>query len=60
MVDILSKLKPEDKEKIVFFSRILLRQEKYQKLKRKIEEREKEIREGETFTHDEIWKRFIS
>ncbi|OAQ21084.1 hypothetical protein [Thermosulfurimonas dismutans] len=56
-LDILNKLDPEDKEKIIYFAKILLKQEKYQKLKREIEERKKEIENGEVFTHEEIWKK---
>lgn len=56
-LDILSKLNPEDKEKIIYFAKILLRQEKYQKLKKEIEERKKEIEKGEILTHEEIWNR---
>jgi len=56
-LDILSKLNPEDKEKIIYFAKILLRQKKYQKLKKEIEERKKEIEKGEILTHEEIWNR---
>ena len=56
-LDILSKLDPEDKEKIIYFAKILLEQEKYQKLRKEIEERKKEIEKGEILTHEEIWNK---
>jgi len=56
-LEILSKLDPEDKEKIIYFAKILLRQEKYRKLKKEIEERKKEIEKGEILTHEEIWNK---
>ena len=56
-LDVLNKLDPEDKEKIIYFAKILLKQEKYQKLKKEIEERKREIEKGEVFTHEEIWKK---
>ena len=56
-LDILSKLDPKDKEKIIYFAKILLRQEKYQKLKKEIEERKREIEKGEILTHEEIWNK---
>jgi len=54
---ILKKLDREDREKIIYFAKILLRQEKYQKLKKEIEERKKEIEKGEILTHEEIWNK---
>ncbi|OAG27009.1 hypothetical protein [Thermodesulfatator autotrophicus] len=56
-LDILSKLDPEDKEKIIYFAKILLKKEKYQKLKKEIEQRKKEIEKGEVLTHEEIWNK---
>jgi len=54
---ILNKLDREDREKIIYFAKILLRQEKYQKLKKEIEERKKEIEKGEILTHEEMWNK---
>ena len=56
-LEILKNLDPEDKEKILYFAKILLKQEKYQKLRKEIEERKKEIEKREIFTHEEIWKK---
>ncbi len=56
-LDILNKLDPEDKEKIIYFAKILLKKEKYQKLRKEIEERKKEIEKGEILTHEEIWNK---
>ena len=56
-LNILTKLEAEDKEKIIYFAKLLLKQKKYQKLRKEIEERKKEIERGEVFTHEEIWKK---
>jgi len=56
-LNILTKLDVEDKEKIIYFANLLLKQKKYQKLREEIEERKKEIERGEVFTHEEIWEK---
>ena len=56
-LNILTKLDAEDREKIMYFANLLLKQKKYQKLKEEIEEREKEIERGEILTHEEIWEK---
>ena len=56
-LNILTKLDAEDREKIVYFANLLLKQKKYQKLREEIEERKKEIERGEVFTHEEIWEK---
>ena len=56
-LNILTKLDAEDREKIMYFANLLLKQKKYQKLREEIEEREKEIERGEIFTHEEIWEK---
>ena len=56
-LNILTKLDVEDKEKIIYFANLLLKQKKYQKLRKEIEERKKEIERGEIFTHEEIWEK---
>ncbi|HDD45307.1 MAG TPA: hypothetical protein ENG63_10695 [Candidatus Desulfofervidus auxilii] len=56
-LNILTKLEAEDKEKIIYFAKLLLKQKKYQKLRKEIEERKKEVERGEVFTHEEIWKK---
>ncbi len=43
------------KEKVLHFIRLLLNQSKYRKLKKEIAIRRKEIKNGDTLTHNEIW-----
>jgi hypothetical protein len=52
---ILEKLDNEDKYKIKYFIRLLVQREKYNNLKDEIRSRRKEIAQGETLTHDELW-----
>ena len=53
--NILEKLDNEDKYKIKYFIRLLVQQEKYNKLKDEIRSRRKEVAQDETLTHDELW-----
>ncbi len=53
--NIIEMLDEEDKYKIKYFIQLLIRQEKYNKLKEEIQSRKKEIAQGEILTHDEIW-----
>jgi len=52
---ILQILDKEDKEKLLYFAKLLLKQNKYKMLKDEIELRREEIRKGETLIHDDIW-----
>ncbi|MCD6183107.1 MAG: hypothetical protein J7K01_02250 [Thermovirga sp.] len=54
-ISILNKLDKEDKEKVSYFIRLLMRQSKYRKLREEISARREEIKKGETLTHDDIW-----
>jgi len=54
--DFFYKLDREDRQKVVYFCRILLRQKKYKKLKKELEERLNKIERGEILSHEEIWK----
>ncbi len=54
--DILERLDKNDKEKLSYFIEMLLKQSKYQKLKKEIYMRRQEIEKGETLTHEDIWK----
>lgn len=54
--DFFDKLDSEDKQKIIYFGRILLRQKKYKKLKKELEERLDEIERREVLSHEEVWK----
>jgi len=55
-IDILKKLDKEDQEKVLHFIELLLKQQKYKKLREEIEIRKEEIEKGETLSHEEIWK----
>ncbi len=52
---IMEHLDQEDKEKVSYFIRLLLNKSKYRVLKKEIAERRKEIKTGETLSHEEIW-----
>ena len=52
---IMDRLDQGDREKVIYFAGMLLRQKKYQKLRREIEERRREIERGEVLSHDEVW-----
>jgi len=54
--DFFNKLDSEDKQKVIHFCRILLKQKKYKKLKKELEERLDEIERGEVLSHEEVWK----
>ena len=55
-LEILQKLDKNDQEKVMYFLKLLLNQAKYKKLKDEILSRKDEIKHGEVFEHDEIWK----
>jgi len=54
-VNWIEKPDKEDKEKVSYFINLLLRRSKYQKLKKEIAIRRKEIRNGDSFTHEDFW-----
>ena len=53
--NIMERLDQKDKEKVSYFIRLLLNKSKYQALKKEIAERRKEMKTGETLSHEEIW-----
>jgi len=53
--NIIEQLDEGDRYKIKYFIKLLIQQEKYNKLKKEIQSRRKEIEHGEVLTHDEIW-----
>ncbi len=55
-LEVLQKLDKSDQEKVSYFLKLLLNQAKYKKLKDEILSRKDEIKHGEIFEHDEIWK----
>ena len=54
-IEIINKLDQNDKEKVVYFIKLLLTKSKYDKLKKEISERRDEIKNKEILTHNEIW-----
>ena len=54
-LSIIEQLDSEDKEKLLYFAKLLLGQSKYKKLREEIERRRAEIREGKVLSHEEIW-----
>ncbi len=55
---LLETLDEADKEKVFYFTKLLLKQSKYQFSKNEISERRKEIEKGETLEHKELWDNF--
>ncbi|GAB6888903.1 hypothetical protein JCM13304A_24030 [Desulfothermus okinawensis JCM 13304] len=56
-LNLIERLEKSDQEKIIYFLKLLINQEKYRKLKEEVELRKKEIERGEIFTHEEIWNK---
>jgi len=56
VMEIISLLGDKDKEKILEFADVLIKQNKYNKLRKEIENRQDEIKRGEVLTHEEIWQ----
>ncbi len=54
--DVIRFLDDEDKKKLEYFARLLLRQEKYHALQKEIDDRRKEIENGEKLSHDDFWE----
>jgi hypothetical protein len=55
-IDIISLLNDEDKKKVLELANILLKQNKYNKLRKEIEARREEIKRGEVLSHEEVWQ----
>ncbi|MCI5218965.1 MAG: hypothetical protein D3914_07200 [Candidatus Electrothrix sp. LOE2] len=54
-ISIIGRLDKDDKEKVSYFIRLLLKKSKYQALKKELAERRQEIESDETLSHEEIW-----
>ena len=52
---LLEKMDQEDQKKVSYFMSLLLSQSKYSALQKEISLRRKEIRQGKSLTHKEIW-----
>jgi len=46
----------EDKKKLSEFAGILVKQDRYSRLRKEIEIRRDEIKKGEVLSHEEIWQ----
>ncbi len=55
VLNIIEELDQQDKDKVSYFVQLLLKQTKYQALKKEIARRREEIQHGETLTHEAIW-----
>ena len=53
---LIDKLDHEDREKVSYFVKLLMRQSKYRRLQAEVSERRQEIKRGDTLTHKEIWE----
>jgi sialic acid synthase SpsE len=56
VMEVVSLLNGEDKKKILELANILLKQNKYNKLRKDIEARRDEIKRGEILSHEEVWQ----
>ncbi len=54
---VLNKFDKSDQEKVKYFINLLAKKSKYENLKKEIQERRKEIKEGEVLDHKEIWNK---
>ncbi len=54
--NLIDKLDQDDRAKIAYFIKLLITQEKYRKIQEEITQRRKEILNGETLSHEEVWK----
>jgi len=54
--DILQKLDTADKEKVDYFIQLLLDQKKYRTLKKELNTRREEIKNGDVLSHENFWK----
>jgi len=56
VMEIIPLLREEDKKKLSEFAAILLKQDKYTRLRKEIELRRAQIKKGEILSHEEIWQ----
>ena len=56
VIDIISLLDDKDRKKLSEFANILINQNKYNKLRKEIESRRAEIKNGQFLSHEEIWR----
>ena len=53
---IISLLDDKDKKKVLEFANILIKQNKYRKLREEIDDRRNEVKKGKVLSHEEIWQ----
>ncbi|HGY56685.1 MAG TPA: hypothetical protein ENK44_13340 [Caldithrix abyssi] len=56
-IEVIEKLDKEDREKIAYFTELLLQKSKYHPLKKEIEKRREEIKNSDVLMHEEIWNK---
>ena len=56
LAELESKLTPENKTLLERFAKLLLKRKKYTEMRKDIEKRRKEVKEGEYLTHEEFWR----
>ena len=56
VIEKMTLLDNEDKNKILEFINILIKQSKYNKLRKEIELRRAEVQTGQILSHEEIWQ----
>ncbi len=54
-INLINNLQKEDQMKISYFVDLLLKKDKYKKLKKEIALRKREVKKGDVLTHEEIW-----
>ena len=54
--EIILKLDKKDKKKLSEFAEVLIKQNKYNKLREELEIRKAEIKNGEVLSHKELWQ----
>ena len=52
----LKRLDDKDQKKIDYFFKLILKKSKYKELRAEIKSRRKEIQDGETLSHDQLWQ----
>ncbi len=56
VLEIISLLDDDDKKSLSDFAQILLKKNKYNRLRKEIEVRRSEVAKGEILSHEEIWQ----
>ena len=55
ILDIIGLLDNKDKQKLSAFAHILIRRKKYDNLRKEIDVRRTEIKNGDVLSHEELW-----